>query len=979
MSNTLWVSSMKRLSLSLLGFFCIFLGISPGIAGNLIVNQKDDSGFINKENNLNIARIKSGEPLSMAQASPPAAPNRDEANKEESEELEPFDDAIKNFEKLEGLFTLYRKPNENTVYLEIKPEQLNRNFFMVVTLSGGIGAWGMYQGMPIQDFVFQLRQVQKTRVDLVVPNTRFRTEPGDPQGRSLPRAFSDSAIYPLTVKSIHPERKTLLVDISEMLMTDFAGLASAFPWLIGESYSLNSGTSYLENLKAFPLNLEIDWVYGLSGTGMSWFSPETLADPRGFSLTVRYSLSELPTNNGYRPRLADERVGHFLTAYQDLSRQDPSETFVRYLNRWHLEKQDPNAPLSPPKEPIVFWIENNVPLEYRDAIREGVLMWNPAFQKAGFINAIEVRQMPDDATWDPADVRYNTIRWFNSLDGGFALGPLRAHPLTGQILDADVLISANMINFMQREYRTIVQNSYGEVSGISSLLANSLVCNPAVRLPDFQQDTFLQNLLGATHPLRNQLQASSQLIRQDELCFGIGSARKAAFGALSLSLRQNFGLNDKEMQIYIHQFLRHLVAHEVGHTLGLRHNFSGSNLRMPEELNNLDITRNQGLVSSVMDYLPVNLAPPGQVQGDYYPTQIGVYDEWAIAYAYKPIPAMTPEGEIPELKKIAQRAPEIELAYATDEDAWGMLDPKAKPWDLSANPLAYSQIQLNNAREAWRNLDTSYLLPQEGYADLRDAFNLIFGYYMGYAMSATTYIGGQRFYRDRPTDPGARLPFEIVPVEEQRQALALLQEYIFAENAFDFPPELINKLAPSRWFHWGIDLPIFRLDYPLYNQISFAQGIVLSDLLSSSRLERLRDAELTYGSAASLTMPELFNTLHQGIWSEIIKPDGKSLEISTIRRGLQRQHLNILVNMVLRNPESLRNATNFLDFIVALQTLDAPEDARVLARYQLRELGQQISRTLKRHHKQMDTATKAHLEDVSDRILKALEAPLPAK
>lgn len=971
---------MKKLSLSLLGFICSFLGISPSIAESLPLNHQVLQYF-NKLNNLNFASINASntrEPLSLAQGTSPAAANKNEANKEEVENLEPFDEAIKNFEKLEGLFTLYRQPKKNTVYLEIKPEQLNRNFFMVVTLAGGIGAWGMYQGMPIQDFVFQLRQVEKNRVDLVVPNTRFRTEPGDPQGRSLSRAFSDSVIYALKVKSIHPERKTLLVDISEMLMTDFAGLASTFPWLIGESYNLNTETSSLGNLKAFPLNLELDWIYGFSGTGKSWFTPETLADPRSFSLTVRYSISELPANNGYRPRLADERIGHFLTAYQDLSRQNPSETFVRYINRWHLEKQDPNAPLSPPKEPIVFWIENNVPLEYRDAIREGVLMWNSAFEKAGFINAIEVRQMPDDATWDPEDVRYNTIRWFNSLDGGFALGPLRANPLTGQILDADVLISANMVNFMRREYRTIVQNSYGEAAAVSALLANSLVCNPAIRLPDFQHDVFLQNLLGPNHPLRNQLQASSQLIRQDELCFGIGSARKAAFGALSLSLRPNFSGNDQEMQIYIHQFLRHLVAHEVGHTLGLRHNFSGSNLLMPEELNNLDITRSRGLVGSVMDYVPVNLAKPGEFQGDYYPTRIGVYDEWAIEYAYKPIPAITPEAEIPELKRIAQRAPEIELAYATDEDAWALLDPKAKPWDLSADPLAYSQIQLDNAREAWRNLDTNYLLPQESYADLRDAFNLIFGYYLSYAMSATSYIAGQRFYRDRPTDPGARLPFEIVPVEKQRQALALLQKYIFAEDAFDFPPELINKLAPARWFHWGSSLPIFRLDYPLYNQISFVQGMILSDLLSSSRLERLRDAELNYGSA-TLTMPELFNTLYQDIWSEIIKPDGKYLQISTVRRGLQRQYLNILVNMVLRNPETVRNATNFLDLIVALQTVNAPEDARVIARYQLRQLGQQISRTLKRNHNNMDLATKAHLEDVSDRLLKALAAPLPAR
>nr|GFD59761.1 hypothetical protein [Tanacetum cinerariifolium] len=82
------------------------------------------------------------------------------------------------------------------------------------------------------------------------------------------------------------------------------------------------------------------------------------------------------------------------------TKDDRRDAFVRYINRWHLEKQDPNAAISPPKKPIVFWIDNAVPFEYRDAIKEGVLMWNKAFLKAGFKDAIEVRQMPDNATWD---------------------------------------------------------------------------------------------------------------------------------------------------------------------------------------------------------------------------------------------------------------------------------------------------------------------------------------------------------------------------------------------------------------------------------------------------------------------------------------------------------------------------------------------------------------------------------------------------
>ena len=973
---------MKLLPFSLLSLYCLILVISPVLAVDAF-EKINHTGAYQNINNLEITRVgRTNWPFTVAQDSEASKPESEQSEEseesEEAEDLEPFDKAIEDFEKLEGLFTLYRKPDKNTVYLEINPDQLDRNFFMVATLSSGIGQLGLYQGMPIQDFVFQFRQIQKTRIDLVVPNTRFRTEPGSLEERSLDRAFSDSVIYSLAVKSIHPERKTLLLDVSDIFMADIVGLTSAFPWVLGERYGLNSETSSLKNLQAFPLNIEIDWVYGVSG-GQGWFPPQTLADPRGFYLTVRYSLSELPTNNGYRLRLADDRVGHFLDAHHDLSHDNLEDPFVRYIQRWNLEKQDPYAALSPPKKPIVFWIENTVPLEYRDAVREGILLWNRALKKAGFLNAIEVRQMPDDATWDPADIRYNTIRWFRSIDAGFALGPVRTNPLTGEILDADVLISANMIETIEREYRVLAEHSWSEASGVSAVMPNSLVCNPGLRLPDLQRDKLLFNVVGADHPFVSQLQASSQLMEQHHFCFNIGSARQAGFGALFLALGQNRGLDNKEKNIYIHQFVRHLVAHEVGHTLGLRHNFRGSNLLMPKDLNNPEITRSEGLVSSVMDYVPVNLAPAGEVQGDYFPTRIGVYDEWAIEYAYKPIPSRTAEAELPELEKIAERSPEPGLGYATDEDAWGLLDPQAKAWDLSGDSLSYSQIQLDNAVSAWTNLDTDYLLPQESYADLRDAFNMIFSYYINYAMSATTYIGGQKFYRNHPDDPGSRLPFEVVSVEKQRQALALLQQYIFAEDAFNFPPDLINKLAPNRWSHWGSFPEFLRLDYPIYERISLVQALVLSNILSSDRLERLRDLELKYDSAEILKMPELFDTLEEGIWSEAIEPDGKSLEISTVRRGLQRRHLNILVNMVLRNPEMLFSATNFLDFIVAFQTLNAPEDARVLARYHLRELNEQIQKTLKRHHKKMDTATKAHLQDVSDRILKTLQAPLPGK
>ena len=129
--------------------------------------------------------------------------------------------------------------------------------------------------------------------------------------------------------------------------------------------------------------------------------------------------------------MADDRVGYFVTALKDFSKKEnEDDRFVRYINRWNLEKADPSAEMSTPKEPIVFWLEKTIPFKYRKPIRDGILEWNKAFAKAGYYDAIEVRQQPDDAPWDPGDIRYNTFRWITA-GAGFAMGPSRVNPTTG--------------------------------------------------------------------------------------------------------------------------------------------------------------------------------------------------------------------------------------------------------------------------------------------------------------------------------------------------------------------------------------------------------------------------------------------------------------------------------------------------------------------------------------------------------------------
>ncbi|WP_375477503.1 zinc-dependent metalloprotease [uncultured Nostoc sp.] len=866
------------------------------------------------------------------------------------DDLEPFNEVIKNTQKSGGLFTLYRNKEKNKIYLEIKPEQLNKNYLATATLESGIGERGIYSGMPLQDFLFYFQRVDD-KLHFVIRNVNFRTREGDPQVRSLTRSFSDSVLYTISIKSIHPERKTLLIDLGDLLLTDLAGLSASL------GVPTSTDQSYFGTAKAFPQNLEVESVLNYSDSAepnSEVASFASLADNRGFTLRVHYSLSQLPDQD-YRPRLADDRVGYFITAYQDLSKDDDrGDSFVRYINRWHLEKQDPKAVISRPKKPIVFWIDNAVPLEYRDAMKEGVLMWNKAFLKAGFKDAIEVRQMPDDATWDPADIRYNTIRWINTVDGYFAMGPSRVNPLTGEILDADILVDASFIRALKSEYRKIIQPSQTENrTTLSALMQNRLLCANGL---DGKNNGVPQKMQGQ----EGLLGRLSKMAGEYDLCYGMEAANQFAFGSLAMSLLPDTMATPDQVKEYINQYLRLIIAHEVGHTLGLRHNFRGSTLLPPQEMNNTEITKNKGLTTSVMDYIPPNIAPQGTKQGDYFPSMVGPYDEWAIKYGYTTIQTSTPIAEKPILEEIAAQSYKPELSYSTDEDVYD-LDPTADAWDNSGNVLLYSQWQLNNSRVMWERLDKRFPMAGDSYSDVSERFSTVLGNYFQQIYFTTKYIGGQSFYRIHPSEipsekisgvPQHRLPFEPVPVEEQRQALETLQKYVFAEDALSFSPELLNKLAPSRWRHWGSSPQVGRLDFPIHDLVLLMQGSVLRDLLSGDRLSRLKDIELKTPEGKALTLPELFDTLQSDIWTEVIKPKGKPMKIASLRRGLQRQYLDILTSMVLRKE-------------------NVPEDARTLAWYKLKQLDEKLKGV-----NSEDEYTKAHLLETRDRIEKVLNAPL---
>ena len=315
--------------------------------------------------------------------------------------------------------------------------------------------------------------------------------------------------------------------------------------------------------------------------------PRNLPDVRSMLFDFRYSISEVPSTPGYRPRLADDRVGHFFQAASDFTTDATHTPTRRYINRWSLEKEDPAATLSRPKKPIVFWMENTIPVKYRDAVRQGALLWNKAFEKIGFRDVIVIQQQPDDADWDPADIRYNTIRWFAATDAGFAIGPSRANPLTGELYDADISFSDGIMRAIRREVPELI--------------------NPL----SWQEDTPAPTL----RPGWMQKHAWACTMMSD-------MARDAAFG-LDLLMARGMEADGPEADAYVNQWLIEVTAHEVGHTLGLRHNFRASTIHKLSQLQDKSFTTAHGLTGSVMDYIPINLALKGQPPGRVSPDDAG--------------------------------------------------------------------------------------------------------------------------------------------------------------------------------------------------------------------------------------------------------------------------------------------------------------------------------------------------------------------
>jgi hypothetical protein len=906
-----------------------------------------------------------------------------------------FGEVTKEAKKIEGLFDLYQ--DEEHLYGVIKASDFNQPFLAPMSIARGVASAGTALNFGEQ-WVISFKRVGD-RIHLIRKNLRYEAPKGTPLEKAVEQNYTDSVLMALPIVSDNAPGGGVLIDFGDVFLTNFANLP------VG---GLDRSRSSWHKVKGYPNNVELQVMVTFAGGAMgqaAMHGDSGTIDSRGVTMVLHYSLVKM-NDGGYRPRYADQRVGHFLSATKDFGSEDPDTQFVRRINRWRLEKANPEAELSAPKKQIVWWVEDTVPHEYRPFVEEGILEWNKAFEKVGFRNALSVRWQNDRDEFDPEDVNYCTFRWITT-PMTFAMSNLRSNPITGEMIDGDVIFDASWIRFWKRNHAYLV-GSRGSDDGdddkdddaivsVGEIISPIMAARYGYGLPASQQRLLHSHGPNEGRGGRKSLQVMPESFSSFQAALSEQAAANGCCAACqySNSMQDQFRMaaialagradakNGEVPEELIGQVIKSIVMHEVGHSLGLRHNFRASAMLDLDEVHDTKITREKGLVGSVMDYTPVNIALEGQKQGDYATTTLGPYDYWAIEYAYKPFSG----DEKAELKKIAARSPETGLEYATDEDLYMSNDPRVNVYDLGSDTLEYAKQRIELSNEVIKEMEKNLVKDGDSWARLRPAFLTVLNQYGDAAFLATSYIGGREISRDARGGENAKDPIMPVSGKKQRDALKFIAKNILVDEPIPMRPELLRRVTTEHWYHWGADMEMYagKVGVPYYAQVEAIQNIPLAEMFgSAARLELIENNEAMVDAGAKpLQTAEVFRTFTDAIWSDLKNveepEDGEEtveLALSKVRRNLQRRHLQYLVDITL-GPKGFGG----MPMAYAMFTSSGdqfPAEARSLARLHLKEIQRMVGDTLKNDAVKLDELSRAHLEEINDQLQKVLDAKIEA-
>jgi hypothetical protein len=673
-------------------------------------------------------------------------------------------------QKLPGYFNLYWDAQQGRLWLEI--DKWNSAFLYQTGLPAGIGSndIGLDRGQLGRTRIVRFER-SGPKILLVQENLEYRAVTDDEdERRAIRESFAESAIWGFTVAA--EENGHALVDATDFFLRDVHRIPATLSREKQGSFKLDASRSaiYLPQTKNFPLNTEVEATLTFAGDDPGPWVREVTPSPESITVREHHSFVQLPPP-GYKPRAYDPRASYFGIAYMDYATPVNEPIVKRFIARHRLEKKDPNAPVSEPVQPIVYYLDRGAPEPIRSALLDGARWWSQAFEAIGYRNAFRVEMLPEDA--DPMDLRYNVIQWVHRATRGWSYGSAVIDPRTGEIIKGHVTLG-------------------------------------------------------------------SLRVRQDYLI---------AEGLLS-PYEKGKPLSPKMLEMSLAR-LRQLAAHEVGHTLGLMHNYSASTVNR----------------SSVMDYPPpvVKLAADGTPDlSDAYATGIGAWDKVSIAWGYSDFAPGTDERAA--LDTILNDAFNRGLRYLTDQDARppGSSSSVAHLWDSGPNAVDELQRLMQVRAAALRRFGENNIREGMPLATIEDALVPIYMFHRYQVEAASKLVGGMDYAYALRGD--GEVPTQIVAPAEQRRALAAVLSTLKPE-VLALPDSLLN-IIPPRPPDYPRDRELFKIHTsPAFDALSPAETAAqhtLQFLFNPERAARL--IEFHARNAQNPGLEEVLDAILNATW-----------------------------------------------------------------------------------------------------------------